>query len=208
MAARSVYTPSRREQWKYVLKAWVPGSLIGLFGVGAVVVAFWIIPNREAADVRGAITRHGSGVVTLFTYGFIDQAGQRSPDQVYIALNGNQVSYSGTRFLLLRRGQRVQVTYRTGRSGSIYINDIKPRGRDESRPRRLSQGQLNDAVADSRGARLFALPCRARSALGGACRAKPLLAGRHPGVRLPVGRIRRRDRAASWSGDGPVAGGR
>lgn len=132
MAARSVYTPARCEQWQYALKAWLPVSLFALFLVGIVVCVYYIAPSREAADMREAITRHGSGVVTSFTYGFVDQAGHRSPDQVGIVLNGDQASYSGTRFLLLRKGQRVQVTYRIGRSGNIYVDDIKPAG--ETKP--------------------------------------------------------------------------
>jgi len=59
MAARSVYTLPRWKQWQYTLEAWLPGVLAGLFGVGVVIYLFCIAPNREMADVRGAITRHG-----------------------------------------------------------------------------------------------------------------------------------------------------
>lgn len=132
MAARSVYTLSRRAQWQHILKAWFPGSLIGLFCVGVAVVAFWLIPNRVATDTQGAVTRHGSGVVTSFLYESLSQSGQHPPDQVNIALNGTEATYKGTKFLLLRKGQRVEVTYRVGKSGNIYVGDITPEG--EAKP--------------------------------------------------------------------------
>jgi hypothetical protein len=132
MAARSVYTLSRGKQWQYALRIWLPTLLMGLLFVGVVVLADWIIPGREAADTRGAVTRHGSGVVTSFFYESAGQSGQRPPDQVNIALNGTEATYKGTKFLLLRKGQRVKVTYRMGKSGNIYVGDITPEG--EAKP--------------------------------------------------------------------------
>ena len=129
MAARSVYTPSRRAQWQYILKAWLSGSLIGLFCVGIAVIAFWLIPNRVATDTQGAVTRHGSGVVTSFLYESVSQSGGRPPDQVNIALNGTEATYKGTKFLLLQKGQHIDVTYCIGKSGNIYVSDIAPEGK-------------------------------------------------------------------------------
>jgi hypothetical protein len=126
MAARSVYTISRREEWQCVFKTWLSGSLLGLLLMGGVAFAYWIIPNNMTSDLRGAITQQGIGTVTSFAYESADNAGYHSPDHVGILLNGHSASYSGPRFLLLRTGQQVQVTYRIGKSGNVYVDDIQP----------------------------------------------------------------------------------
>jgi hypothetical protein len=126
MAARSVSVVSRRQQWQQALRVWLPVALLALLLIGVLVFVCCLVPLREAEDLRGAATQHGSGGVTSFTYGGMGQAGNRSPDQVGLRLNGQEATYSGPKFLLLRKGQRVQVTYRIGKSGNIYVDDIEP----------------------------------------------------------------------------------
>ena len=131
-AGPRVHTISRWKQWQYALRAWLPAFLLLLLFISLFAFVDFIAPNREVADVQGAATRRGTGVVTSFFYESAGQSGQRPPDQVNIALNGTEATYKGTKFLLLRKGQHVEVTYRVGKSGNIYVGDITPEG--EAKP--------------------------------------------------------------------------
>lgn len=98
-------------------------ALAAVAVVGFVVVMnYFVLPQRMAADLSGAPTRHGAGTVTSISY---QQAIPRQPDPpflVLVRLNGRS-----ERVLTrtpLRVGQVVPIRYRVGKSGKTYITQV------------------------------------------------------------------------------------
>ncbi len=127
MSAWSVYTPSRWEQWQPSFRMWLPPSLLLLFFAGLVVFVDCIAPSREMADVRGAATHHGSGMVSTVPYIPPSKSGVNPSVLVSLLAAGDTVTFrTGAD---LHEGEPVQVTYRVGKSGRIHIDGIEPEGK-------------------------------------------------------------------------------
>ena len=126
MAARSVYAPSQRQKWQHILRRWLPGILLVLIVLAFAVCFFVLAPSHDIADLQGAKTHCEQGKVIAFVPAIVDQSGYRADSQIVLGINGSQAFYSGTKPLLLHLQQRVQVTYRVGKSGRLYIDNVKP----------------------------------------------------------------------------------
>ena len=128
MAAYSrVYTLSHWKQWQYTLRIWLPSSLLLLSLAGLLVFMCCIAPNIEMADVRGAITHHGSGMVSTVSYIPPSKSGINPSVLVSLLVGGEMVTFRTQADL--HENEPVQVTYRVGRSGRIHIDGIEPEGK-------------------------------------------------------------------------------
>ena len=127
MPARSVYTPSRWKQWQPTLRMWLPPSLLLMLFAGLIVFVDCIAPSREMADVRGAATQHGRGMVSAVSYIPLRKGGTDASILASLLVAGETVTFRTQADL--HKGEPVQVTYRVGRSGRIHIDDIEPEGK-------------------------------------------------------------------------------
>ena len=130
MPARSIYTPSRWEQWQPTSRMWLPPSLLLLLFGSLLVFVDCVAPSREMADVRGAATQHGSGMVSSVSYIPLRKGGTDASILVSLLVAGETVTF--TTQTDLHKNEAVQVTYRVGKSGRIHIDDVKPEG--EAKP--------------------------------------------------------------------------
>lgn len=76
------------------------------------------------ADVRGAMTRHGSGVVSAISYLLVTKGNTNHGVLASVAVAGDTVVFRT--HAALCENELVQVTYRVGRSGRIHIDGIEP----------------------------------------------------------------------------------
>ncbi len=124
---RKVYTLSRWQQCQVTLGAWLPGSLLWLFCVSAVITFYYIIPNGELVDVRGAAQQHGLGKIAAISYLPVTKGNTNPGVLATVIVEGDNVTFRTHDDL--HQNERVQFTYRVGKSGRIHIDDIKPEGK-------------------------------------------------------------------------------
>ena len=106
---------------------WLPPSLLLLLFIGVVVFVDCIAPSLDTADVRGAATHHGSGMVSAVSYVPLRKGGTDASILVSLLVAGEAVTFRTEADL--HKGEPVQVTYRVGKSGRIHIDGIEPEGK-------------------------------------------------------------------------------
>ena len=87
---------------------------------------FWSyawLPLQAYRDVQGAPPQQGVAVVTGVTPGVASRGNQDLSGRVSLRIGG-KVAQAETR-MPVRVGQRVQVMYRIGKSGRLYVDSIK-----------------------------------------------------------------------------------
>ena len=63
------------------------------------------------------------------TFGIADRYGQPSPDEVMVAMDGSATTYEYQNVShRLLKGQHVSISYRIGRSGNVYVDNVEPEG--------------------------------------------------------------------------------
>ena len=90
--------------------------------VSVVVMNYFVLPQRMAADLSGAPTRQGTGTVTSITHEPTTRGQPDPPFLVLVRLNGR--SERVLTHTPLRLGQVVPISYRVGKSGRIYITRV------------------------------------------------------------------------------------
>jgi hypothetical protein len=107
--------------WQNV-RQWWPGVLIVAIVLG--IGIWWATePIREEYDMRGMPVQTGTGTIEHIIYPVRRMSSDRTPT---VILTVHDLRTRVGTYLPLKRGQIVQVTYRIGRSGRVYVGSIVP----------------------------------------------------------------------------------
>ncbi len=126
-APTRMYTISpqiKRRQALYTLKSWLPILTMLLAGLGIATYVFLVVPLRQIQDMQGGVQRNSVGIVSSVTPGIVTKTNISPPDTVEVMLNGKSAMYFSS--IRLQSGEHVQVISRIGKSGRVYVEDVKP----------------------------------------------------------------------------------
>jgi hypothetical protein len=106
------------------LRTALPAGVVILFALAWVGVVFICVPISINADLRHATPRRAIGIVEGLVYVPVSQGFPDPPRMVSLRWHGESaVGYTHTP---VRKGQRVLVTYRVGRSKRVYVERVEP----------------------------------------------------------------------------------
>jgi hypothetical protein len=116
MATASQQQNRRQAMVSYSIREAGPGILILVLTLVFMVGIFMVPPWYITQDLQGSQPRQGIGKVTGVYYH------KQSAPTVTLEVNGARVSLQTTQ--PVRIGQEVTVTYRVGKSGTVYAQNI------------------------------------------------------------------------------------
>lgn len=103
------------------LRTLAPGSLIIVWLLALLIWNLVLKPHWENQDLQGIPYRSGMGTIANTI-----SAAPRYMDNVNVFVKINGTTLSAKADVPVRAGQKVMVTYRIGKSGAIYVENISP----------------------------------------------------------------------------------
>ena len=103
------------------LRTYAPGGLIIVWLLASLVWFLVLKPHWESQDLQGIPYRSGVGTIANTM-----SVAPRYMDNVNVFVKVNGTTLSAKADMPVRAGQKVLVTYRIGKSGAIYVENISP----------------------------------------------------------------------------------
>ena len=85
---------------------------------------FVVVPWRVGEDMRGSTSHRSRGVITGIIYPQSSGIGSSLRPKVSLRINGTTAWFRTD--VPVESGQQVEVLYRVGKSGTIYVHGIRP----------------------------------------------------------------------------------
>ena len=113
---------SRRLYFAWATQSVIIPAVTILILIAFTIAPFFVLPNIEASDTRGKPTLTTTARVVSVIYEQPTRGNAFHPDIMTIDINGQVVSQASN--LVIPTGKRIHVSYKVGRSGRIYVQDI------------------------------------------------------------------------------------